>query len=51
MNPSTREVRRKKRIQYPKEFKARVALEALKEIKTIAELSSEHEVHSAMISK
>ena len=41
----------KKRIQYPKEFKARVALEALKEIKTIAELSSEHEVHSAMISK
>ena len=41
----------KKRIQYPKEFKARVALEALKEVKTIAELSSEHEVHSAMISK
>jgi transposase len=41
----------KKRIQYPKEFKARVALEALKEAKTIAELSSEYEVHSAMISK
>ena len=30
----------KKRKQYPKEFKARVALEALKEVKTIAELSS-----------
>lgn len=41
----------KKRIQYPKEFKARVALEALKEVKTIAELSAEHEVHSTMISK
>ena len=33
------------------EREARVALEALKEVKTIAELSSEHEVHSAMISK
>ena len=41
----------KKRIQYPKEFKARVALEALKETKTIAELSSEYEVHSNMIGK
>lgn len=41
----------KKRIQYPKEFKARVALEALKETRTIAELSSEYEVHSNMISK
>ena len=41
----------KKRKQYPKEFKARVALEAIKEAKTIAELSSEYEVHSAMITK
>ncbi len=41
----------KKRKIYPKEFKARVALEALKEVKTIAELSSEYEVHSNMISK
>ena len=41
----------KKRKQYPKEFKARVALEAIKEDKTIAELSSEYEVHSAMITK
>lgn len=41
----------KKRIQYPKEFKARVALEALKEVKTIAELSSEYEIHSNMITK
>ena len=29
----------KKRQQYPKEFKARIALEALKGEKTIAELS------------
>ncbi|MFH1776612.1 MAG: transposase [Candidatus Omnitrophota bacterium] len=41
----------KKRKIYPKEFKARVALEALKEAKTIAELSSKYEVHSNMISK
>ncbi len=41
----------KKRKLYPKEFKARVALEALKEVKTIAELSSEYEIHSNMITK
>ncbi len=41
----------KKRKQYPKEFKARVALEAVKEEKTIAELSSEYEIHSNMITK
>ena len=41
----------KKRKIYPKELKARVALEALKETRTIAELSSEYEVHSNMISK
>jgi transposase-like protein len=41
----------KKRKVYPKELRARVALEAIKENKTIAELSSEYEVHSNMISK
>jgi transposase-like protein len=41
----------KKRKIYPKEFKARVALEAIKETKTTAELSSEYEVHSNMITK
>jgi transposase len=41
----------KKRKIYPKELKARVALEALKENKTVAELSSEYEVHGNMISK
>jgi len=34
----------KKRRKYPKELKARVALEALKGEKTIAEISSEYEV-------
>ena len=41
----------KKRKQYPKEFKARVALEAIKEEKTIAELSTEYEISSNMITK
>jgi len=41
----------KKRSQYPNELKARVALEALKEEKTIAQISSEYEVHSNMVSK
>ncbi len=50
MNPN-QEAGMKKRKQYPKEFKARVALEAIKEDKTIAELSSEYEIHSTMITK
>ena len=41
----------KKRKVYPKELRARVALEAIKETKTVAEISSEYEVHSNMISK
>lgn len=45
------EARMKKRKQYPREFKARIALEAIKEQKTIAELSSEYEIHSTMITK
>ncbi|MCK5015057.1 MAG: transposase [Candidatus Omnitrophica bacterium] len=40
-----------KRKKYPKEFKARVALEALKGEKTTAEISSEYEVHSNMVTK
>lgn len=39
-----------KRI-HPPAFKARVALEALKEQKTIAELSSLYSVHSTQITK
>ena len=41
----------KKRKLYSKEFKARVALEAIKEVKTISELSAEYEIHSNMIAK
>ena len=41
----------KKRKVYPKELRARVALEAIKENKTVAQISSEYEVHSNMISK
>lgn len=40
-----------KKKQYGKEFKARVALEAIKGEKTIAEISSEYEIHSNMVSK
>lgn len=39
----------RKKSSYPKEFKARVAFEALKGEKTMAELSTEYEVHSNMI--
>lgn len=41
----------KKRKKYPPAFKARVALEALKEEKTIAQISAEYEVHGNLISK
>ena len=37
--------------KYGKEFKAKVAMEALKGEKTIAEISSEYEIHSNMVSK
>ena len=38
-----------KRKRYSKEFKARVALEAIKGRKTAAELASEYEVHVSQI--
>lgn len=41
----------KKRKKYPIEFKARVALEAIKGEKSIAQISSEYEVHGSMIIK
>ncbi len=40
-----------KKKKYPPAFKGRVALEALKEEKTIAQLSSKYEIHSNLISK
>lgn len=41
----------KMRKQFGKEFKAKVALEALKGQKTTAELSSEYSVHANQINK
>ena len=41
----------KKQKKYPPAFKARVALEALKEEKTIAQISAEYEIHSNLVSK
>ncbi len=40
-----------KKKKYGKEFKARVALEAIKGEKTIAQISSEYEIHSNMVTK
>ncbi len=39
-----------KRRSYSDKFKAKVALEAIKEMKTISELSSEYRVHPTQIS-
>jgi transposase len=39
------------RSQYPPEFKAKVALEALKEQQTLAELGSAYGVHPALIAQ
>ena len=39
----------KKRKQYNAQFKFRVALEAIKEAKTISELASEYGVHPTMV--
>lgn len=41
----------KKRTRHSAEFKAKVALEASKEIKTLNELSSTYNVHPAQISQ
>ena len=40
---------RKKRRQYSSEFKFRVALEAVRGIKTISEIASEHEIHPTVV--
>lgn len=39
----------RKRANHPKEIKARVAFEALKGEKTIAQISAEYEVHSNLV--
>lgn len=39
------------RKNYPADFKAKVSLEAIREHRTIAELSSAFEVHATMINR
>jgi transposase-like protein len=41
----------KKRKQYSPAFKAKVALEAIKEEKTVAEIASMYEIHTVLVSK
>lgn len=41
----------KKRKQHSAAFKAKVALEALKEEKTAAEIASEYEIHPTLVNK
>ncbi len=41
----------KKRRKFTSKFKAKVALEAVKGVKTIAELASEHQVHPNQVSQ
>jgi putative transposase len=41
----------KKRQKHSDEFKARVALEAIKEVRTLSELSSRFKVHPTVISR
>lgn len=41
----------KKRRQYSKEFKAKVALDAVREVRTASELSSRYGVHSTMVNQ
>ena len=40
-----------RRKSYPPEFKARVALEAYKGLRTITDLSQEHRIHPNLITK
>ena len=47
----TKPMRKQSRRKFSADFKARVALEAIKNQKTLAELSQQFEVHSVTISK
>jgi len=41
----------KKRRQFTDKFKAKIALEAVKEVKTLTELASEYQVHPHQVSE
>ena len=40
-----------KKRQHSAEFKARVALEAIRELKTVNEIAREHQVHPGLVGK
>ncbi len=42
---------KKQRRKHSPEFKARVALEAIKGIKTVSQIAQEYEIHPVMVSK
>ena len=42
---------KKQRRKHSAEFKARVALEAIKGIKTLSEIAREYEIHPVMVGK
>ncbi len=44
-------IRSNTRKQYPAAFKAQIVLEALKEIKTVAQIASEHQLHPNLVTK
>jgi transposase len=52
MNNQTNRLRTNtNRKQYTAAFKAQIVLEALKEIKTIAQIASEHQLHPNLVTK
>ena len=41
---------KKQRRKHSPEFKAKVAIEAIKEVKTVSQIAQEHEIHAVMVS-
>ena len=41
---------KKQRRKHSPEFKARVALEAIKEVKTVSQIAQDYEIHPVMVS-
>ena len=42
---------REKRRTFTSKFKAKIALEAVREVKTVAELASEYQIHPSQVTK
>ena len=41
---------KKQRRKHSPEFKAKVAIEAIKEVKTVSQIAQEYEIHPVMVS-